>query len=42
MDEAESLIGDSEREMKARVPELTSICIRPEKKAGAIRQPPLV
>jgi len=40
MGEAESLIEDIEREMKARVPELTSIYIRPEKQADAIRQPP--
>jgi cation diffusion facilitator family transporter len=40
MGEAESLIEDIEREMKARVPELTSIYIRPEKRADAIRQPP--
>lgn len=39
MGEAESLIEDIEREMKARVPELTSIYIRPEKQADAIRQP---
>jgi cation diffusion facilitator family transporter len=40
MGEAESLIEDIEREMKARVPKLTSIYIRPEKQADAIRQPP--
>lgn len=40
MGEAESLIEEIEREMKARVPELTSIYIRPEKQADAIRQPP--
>jgi cation diffusion facilitator family transporter len=40
MGEAESLIEDIEREMKARVPELTSIYIRPEKQADAIHQPP--
>lgn len=40
MGEVESLIEDIEREMKARVPELTSIYIRPEKQADAIRQPP--
>lgn len=40
MGEAESLIEDIEREMKARVPELTSIYIRPEKQADAILQPP--
>jgi cation diffusion facilitator family transporter len=42
MGEAESLIEDIEREMKSRVPELTSIYIRPEKQADAIRQPPPV
>lgn len=40
MGEAESLIEDIEREMKARVPELTSIYIRPEKQDDAIRHPP--
>ena len=40
MGEAESLIEDIEREMKASVPELTSIYIRPEKQADAIRQQP--
>lgn len=40
MGEAESLIEDIEREMKSRVPELTSIYIRPEKHADAIRQSP--
>ncbi|SEK06618.1 cation diffusion facilitator family transporter [Sphingobium sp. AP50] len=38
--EAESLIEDIEREMKARVPELASIYIRPEKRADAILQSP--
>ncbi|WP_420146161.1 cation diffusion facilitator family transporter [Sphingobium sp.] len=42
MGEAESLIEDIEREMKASVPELTSIYIRPEKQADAIRQPPTI
>ncbi|HUD90462.1 cation diffusion facilitator family transporter [Sphingobium sp.] len=40
MGEAESLIEDIEQEMKARVPELTSIYIRPEKQADAVRRPP--
>ncbi|MET0365019.1 MAG: cation diffusion facilitator family transporter, partial [Sphingobium sp.] len=38
MGDAESLIEEIEREMKARVPELTSIYIRPEKQADAVRQ----
>lgn len=40
MGQAEALIEDIEREMKARIPELTSIYIRPEKQADAVRQPP--
>jgi cation diffusion facilitator family transporter len=40
MGDAESLIENIEREMKARIPELTSIYIRPEKHADAIRQLP--
>lgn len=40
MGEAEGLIEDIERELKARVPELTSIYIRPEKQADAVRQTP--
>jgi divalent metal cation (Fe/Co/Zn/Cd) transporter len=40
MGEAESLIEDIQRKMKARVPELTSIYIRPEKQADAVRRPP--
>lgn len=40
MGEAENLIEDIEREMKASVPQLTSIYIRPEKQSDAIRQPP--
>lgn len=39
MGTAESLIEEIEREMKTQVPELTSIYIRPEKQADAIRQP---
>lgn len=39
MGQAEALIEDIEREMKARIPELTSIYIRPEKQADAVRQP---
>ena len=38
MGAAETLIEDMERQLKARVPELTSIYIRPEKKADAVRQ----
>lgn len=41
MGHAETLIEDIEREMKARVPALTSIYIRPEKKGDAVRQPQL-
>ncbi|CAM8658851.1 MMT1 Predicted Co/Zn/Cd cation transporters [Sphingobium cupriresistens] len=40
MGEAESLIEDIKRELKAHIPELTSIYIRPEKQADAVRQPP--
>lgn len=40
MGQAEALIEDIEREMKARIPELTSIYIRPEKQADAVRHPP--
>jgi cation diffusion facilitator family transporter len=40
MGQAERLIEDIEREMKALIPELTSIYIRPEKQADAVRQPP--
>lgn len=40
MGQAEALIEDIEREMKTRIPELTSIYIRPEKQADAVRQPP--
>ncbi|MDF0546360.1 cation diffusion facilitator family transporter [Sphingobium sp. H39-3-25] len=40
MGQAEGLIEDIEREMKARIPELTSIYIRPEKQADAVRQAP--
>ncbi|WP_407696228.1 cation diffusion facilitator family transporter [Sphingobium sufflavum] len=38
MGDAESLIEGIEREMKARLPALTSIYIRPEKQADAVRQ----
>jgi len=37
---AERLIEDIEREMKACVPDLTSIYIRPEKQSDAVRQTP--
>jgi hypothetical protein len=40
MGEAEHLIEDIEREMKACVPDLTSIYIRPEKQADALQQSP--
>ncbi|ETI62642.1 cation transporter [Sphingobium sp. C100] len=40
MGQAERLIEDIEWEMKALIPELTSIYIRPEKQADAVRQPP--
>jgi cation diffusion facilitator family transporter len=40
MGQAERLIEDIEREMKALIPELSSIYIRPEKQADAVRQPP--
>lgn len=40
MGEAEHLIEDIEREMKACVPDLTSIYIRPEKQADAVQQSP--
>lgn len=42
MGEAERLIEDIEREMKASVPDLTSIYIRPEKQADAVQQVPPV
>jgi cation diffusion facilitator family transporter len=38
MGRAESFIEDLERDMKAAIPELTSIYIRPEKKAEAVLQ----
>lgn len=37
MGQAEALIEDIEREMKVRIPELTSIYIRPKKQADAVR-----
>lgn len=39
MGRAEALISDIEREMKASIPQLTSIYIRPEKQRDSVRQP---
>ncbi|XHS03082.1 hypothetical protein ACFB49_47060 [Sphingomonas sp. DBB INV C78] len=39
MGEGEALIEQLEARMKAAIPELTSIYIRPEKRADAVVQP---